>query len=221
MGEDRNASGKVRGWNGHGCGSAFGTKGNLEEHVRTQHLGLPGKEKKMRNVKSEESTSTLSMLDSVPDDPKALAMLTGFGYGDTRRFACLVPECRVRFARDCDRAVHLELTHGWQVEDVEERLAAEQDKEAMGGDQPFWIGGLEEDGDEREERRELEVEEDAGEYGEDEEEQLRRELVGALAVHNGYGQELERHQQLDGITVNGMLGADGGVMVIDPALIGV
>ncbi|TKA77297.1 hypothetical protein B0A55_04344 [Friedmanniomyces simplex] len=44
----------LEGWNGVGCGRGFGTKANLEEHVRTQHLGLKGKIKPCRMRKAEE-----------------------------------------------------------------------------------------------------------------------------------------------------------------------
>jgi hypothetical protein len=56
----------------------------------------------------------------------AMAMLTGAGYETLRPIPCLVAgsqQCQMRFTRECDLAVHMELTHGWQVDDVNEALA--------------------------------------------------------------------------------------------------
>lgn len=145
-------SGKIVGWDGQGCGKALGTKATLEEHVRTQHLGLAGhiRPSRLRNkVKNEEddsATPVSSIMDvdepATPQGPSAaaLAILTGQGYEESRPLACLVDGCRQRFSQKWDLAPHLELTHGWQIDDVNDSLA---EMEALEGGK-FWVGGAEE-----------------------------------------------------------------------------
>ncbi|EMC94901.1 hypothetical protein BAUCODRAFT_141066 [Baudoinia panamericana UAMH 10762] len=132
---------KVEGWDGEGCGSAFGTKANLEDHVRTRHMGLKGKIRPSRLLKKEakemSSSQTPSTLDEAITPDPAVSMLTGYGYEQLRPVACLIQSCQQRFVREYDLAEHLELTHGWQVDDVNDRLA---EKEAMESGR-FWIGG--------------------------------------------------------------------------------
>jgi len=142
---DLTGNAKVEGWNAQGCGSAFGTKANLEEHVRTQHLGLPSKLRpcRQKKVKVEDTThtpSTLMDVDELPtpaDGDGGLALLTGFGFEDLRSIACLLTGCPARFVRDYDLAQHLELTHGWNIDDVNDAIA---ERDALSGDK-FWIGG--------------------------------------------------------------------------------
>ena len=142
---------KVEGWDRQGCGASFGTKANLEEHVRTQHLGLPAMYRRSKQIKSEPGSTPSSIMDfDEPATPAAddnmLAMLTGHGYDATRPIACVEHDCPWRFSRDYHLAQHLELTHGWNVDDVNDKLA---EKDALsGGD--FWIGGEEKQIDESE-----------------------------------------------------------------------
>ncbi|WPG98169.1 transcription factor IIIA-like protein [Acrodontium crateriforme] len=142
---------KTVGWNGQGCGTAFGTKSSLEEHVRTQHLGIASKirpsrlKKKIKN-EGDSTPSTLMDIDEIStptetyEDTNALAMLTGHGYEKSKPIACLVPGCQLRFSKDHDLAPHLELTHGWQIEDVNDAIA---ERNALINDH-FWIGGADE-----------------------------------------------------------------------------
>ncbi|KAK5133005.1 hypothetical protein LTR08_008292 [Meristemomyces frigidus] len=140
---------KVAGWGGRGCGGRFGTKANLEEHVRTQHLGIPGKLKRKDRVKGDGNIASASRMDedggtasndAGRDDGNALSLLTGFGYASAaRKIACVVYDCQVRFTNSYLLAQHLELTHGWHVDDVNDALA---EKEALEGGR-FWIGGQE------------------------------------------------------------------------------
>ncbi|TKA32378.1 hypothetical protein B0A50_01484 [Salinomyces thailandicus] len=219
---------KVEGWNGIGCGNAFGTKANLEEHVRTQHLGMPAKVRPCRRRKAESASETPSTTMDVdelatPSSPSAkaesrpavLSMLTGIGYADRRPLECLIHGCPNRFGKEYELATHLELTHGWQVDDVNDRLA---EKRALEGGE-FWVGGVEEEGEEGEE-----------------EEALREQLEKALRpltgserlpmlpggqVHKGEdGKSREQHERVEGVAVNGMLGGEGEAMVLDPALLG-
>ncbi|KAK3114468.1 hypothetical protein LTR53_007200 [Teratosphaeriaceae sp. CCFEE 6253] len=183
----------VEGWNGEGCGSQFGTKANLEDHIRTQHLGLPGKIKPCRirkaQAKAASAAATSSRAVEVGEtattrvkkgDSEAMSMLTGHGYDvlPNRAIACLVPGCAQRFGNEWHLAEHLELGHGWFVDDVSDALA--ERAATQGGD--FWIGGH-------------------GPGGEgQEEDELRRGLVAAL----GDGRE--------GDEVRSKLGAEGGGM---------
>ena len=147
---------KVEGWDRKGCGRAFGMKANLEEHIRTQHLGLVSQvrpsilKKKQAKVKPEpdDEFSPDGAMDfaspdaeyrpsvSVERDVTSMAMLTGFGYEAVKKIPCLVQGCQMRFAKEHDLAPHLELTHEWNIDDVNERLA---EREALGGG-AFWVG---------------------------------------------------------------------------------
>lgn len=173
---------KVEGWNGVGCGSKFGTKANLEEHVRTQHLGLKSKikpcrlKKKMATAEEESLTPESAMdVDEIvtPADFDAgngtLSMLTGVGY-DSRDIGCLIEGCPRRFRRNYDLAEHLELTHGWNADDINERLA---EKSAIESEQ-FWVGGVEQ----------AEVDE----VGMQRDEELRRSLTEVLAEQHNVGE---------------------------------
>lgn len=55
----------------------------------------------------------------------ALTMLTGSGYDELRPIACLTPGCLVRFNTVYEMSFHLELTHGWNVDDINEATGRE------------------------------------------------------------------------------------------------
>jgi len=141
-------SASVEGWNAVGCGAAFTTKASLEEHVKTQHLGLPRKMRPSRLRKAHSvadsavtTPSTAMDLDDeveTPADGEAMSMLTGFGYDalPNRGVACLQQECPQRFGNEWFLAEHLELGHGWNVEDVREAMA-EMREEDSGGQRQF------------------------------------------------------------------------------------
>ncbi|KAF2858544.1 hypothetical protein K470DRAFT_259723 [Piedraia hortae CBS 480.64] len=108
---DLSNNAKVSGWDGMGCGMACGTKATLENHVRTQHLGLPNPIKPSRRKAREEK-----------DGKKALSMLTGVGYEENKDIECLVPECQFRFTKDYHLGTHLERTHGWSIETISDEI---------------------------------------------------------------------------------------------------
>ncbi|KAH9822891.1 transcription factor IIIA-like [Teratosphaeria destructans] len=180
---------RTPGWsNAQGCGHAFSTKQSLEEHIRTQHLGVAGKPKPCRLNKPAMTTTkknkpkrqnpTTTTLENVNDDT-TLSLLTGAGYESRRPIPCLVRDCPYRFFRDHHLATHLDLHHGMEIDDVHEWMA---EKAALEGDE-FWIGGA-----------------GVGAQGEDEgERELRARLEDVL---------MERPAQL----------FEGEGMVIDPAL---
>ncbi|KAK0856954.1 hypothetical protein LTS02_010398 [Friedmanniomyces endolithicus] len=83
----------LKGWNGVGCGRGFGTKANLEEDIRTQHLGMKGKIKPCRLRKAEavkaeraEHGEGLEGFERVVEevDDGALWKLTGYVYDGQR-----------------------------------------------------------------------------------------------------------------------------------------
>ena len=140
---DLGASGKVEGWNGQGCGFALGTKQSLIAHIRTQHLGVQAaigartglrdedRKRSGRKVKKEipEMVDDGSMdVDSTPPpftQGNALSLLTGAGYEAQRPIPCLLANsqgCQMRFVKGYDLGMHLELTHGWNVDDINEAL---------------------------------------------------------------------------------------------------
>lgn len=155
----------VPGWDGHGCGLAFGTKAALESHVRTQHLHLPalsgGRKKKIKSEDISE-VSTPRDHDELPDAndgqvADTLALLTGHGYEDQRPLACWDANCARRFIRDYDLGQHMETAHSWTVDQINDRFTEQQ---ALHGEE-FWIGGEEEaaGADLREEQLRLQLEE--------------------------------------------------------------
>jgi hypothetical protein len=148
---DLSESDRVAGWNGDGCGQKLSSKQTLVAHVRTQHLGLPAETGKRtglqdgdrkRPVRSTKSAMTLNegfdagQMDidydqdgTAPD--VTMAMLTGSGYDQLRPIACLEQGCQTRFARQQLLIKHMELTHGWQVEDIEDAIS-QRDMAASG-----------------------------------------------------------------------------------------
>ncbi|KAB2570113.1 Transcription factor IIIA [Lasiodiplodia theobromae] len=129
----------IKEWNGEGCGRGFSSKGNLEEHIQTQHLGMKATRKKKKPAKDPNAPKkSRSREAKVP----MATRLTGIDYNDAtgRRITCLFDDCENRFYRDYDLQVHLEAVHGMDgteaVEAIKERAADE------GGN--FWIGGLDE-----------------------------------------------------------------------------
>ncbi|OCL04932.1 hypothetical protein AOQ84DRAFT_323679 [Glonium stellatum] len=127
---------EVTGWNGEGaCAHGFSTKANLEEHIRTQHLGLEGTQKGKKKTKPTSAARIVRK-----SRVSTLGKLTGVGYEESgRNIACLMPECMYRFIRDYDLEVHLKAAHWLPEEDIKEMIA---ERDALRGG-PFWIGGEE------------------------------------------------------------------------------
>nr|OQO05611.1 hypothetical protein B0A51_17102 [Rachicladosporium sp. CCFEE 5018] len=132
---DLSRSMHVPGWDGAGCGSAMNSKATLEEHVRVQHLLLPRKGTSVQTGKQRGKANGAT----TPATTVKASLLTGQGYDEHRPIACHVAGCPKRFMREYDLATHLELSHGWNIDDVNDFMA-ERDAKA-GGD--FWIGGAE------------------------------------------------------------------------------
>ncbi|KXT09087.1 hypothetical protein AC579_8290 [Pseudocercospora musae] len=130
---DLSGCNKVEGWNGIGCGLAVVTKQGLIGHVRTQHMGL-----KPTNLKSKKHPKKIAPktdmdendveMDDIPaatEYNKTLSLITGYGYEQRRPFACLLAPsrgCQMRFTKEHELGYHMEMTHGWHVDDIEEAL---------------------------------------------------------------------------------------------------
>ncbi|KAL1629287.1 hypothetical protein SLS56_005391 [Neofusicoccum ribis] len=139
----------IRAWDcAGGCGRGFSSKGNLEEHVQTQHLGLGSN----RKIKLQEKLLKEGKDPNAPAPKKSRSReakvpmatrLTGFDYENAtgRQITCVFEsECEHRFYREYDLQVHLEAFHAMSgteaIEAIKERAAND------GGN--FWIGGLDE-----------------------------------------------------------------------------
>ncbi|KAK3723040.1 Strongly-conserved Zn-finger binding protein (TFIIIA) [Vermiconidia calcicola] len=208
---DLTGSAKVPGWRAEmGCGQAFTSKASLEGHARTQHLDLPmlnpRPSRLKHRIKSEDTSfaSTPIELDEAQtpgNTNPTLSLLTGHGYENLRPIACWTPGCAVRFTREYDLGQHMELAHGWNVDDIDDRFAEEA---ALQGED-FWIGGPEE------------AEEDEGDA------MLRRSLLQSLslqpAIQKGATHGHDEQDFFDGRDV--MMQSSGEAVVVDPALLSI
>jgi hypothetical protein len=137
-----------------GCGRAYATKAMLENHVRTQHLGLENWEKFSKRQRQlidggggegEEGVrdSGEKILARKPVARMVLknstSVLTGVGYSDSgRNIACLIFTCEYRFYREYDLQVHCASKHGMAEVEIEEAI---REREALSGG-VFWVGGV-------------------------------------------------------------------------------
>ena len=138
---------QVAGWDGKGCGVGFGMKSTLIGHVRSHHLGLPASTTEKKNKRKSHKRATMGDDDAMAEGVRTLALLTGCGYEKSRPLACWTVGCQARFVRQYDLGQHMECGHGWGVDRINERFAAE----AMEEEDEFWVGGVdegEESGDE-------------------------------------------------------------------------
>ena len=197
---DLSKSKKVEGWDRIGCGYSFGTKANLEEHIRTQHLGLTG----YYRGNSQRLTPAPSSHKQSPVPNAAASSLTGFGYDQSRPITCMQPGCPHRFTRNHDLVHHMEMVHEWNIDDINDRIA---EKEAHENGK-FWIGGaemLDEEAEEQDLRRRL-VE------GLQLESQSQSQMVPVEEAGNGLQDFLQDGQAHESMEVDRPM--------IDPALVG-
>lgn len=137
---DLSNSKKVVGWTGEGaCHRAFQTKSNLEEHIRTQHLGLPGTARPgkptaattKRKTSGSDGHGKGKRKGTAPAQASAIASLTGVGYYDCpetsgRYLVCpFAPTCGHRFTRPYGLEMHLSKHH--QLDDNDHNLKEEVD----------------------------------------------------------------------------------------------
>ncbi|KAL8672939.1 MAG: hypothetical protein Q9168_002614 [Polycauliona sp. 1 TL-2023] len=110
----------VEGWDGHDtCGRALSTKGSLQNHIRTVHLGIGGR----RSRSTEKSKNDAAEKDGSASS--SLMKLTGAGYDEItgRHILCLMPDCDFRFNRGYDLRIHLTSHHGTLKDEAENLLA--------------------------------------------------------------------------------------------------
>ncbi|KAJ9643398.1 hypothetical protein H2199_004077 [Coniosporium tulheliwenetii] len=136
---------EVRGWWGGekegACGFALGTKANLEEHVRTQHLGKEGMRARKARKKAEESGVDLEEIrrrnlrrKKGSEMQQIVAPLTGAGWEELgRNIDCLKPECAHKFMREYDLWNHCRALHVMSDAEIREAIA-------LAGGQ-FWMHG--------------------------------------------------------------------------------
>ncbi|KAK7514576.1 Zn-finger [Phyllosticta citriasiana] len=137
----------IRAWDGDGaCGRDFGTKSNLEEHIRTHHLGLEStRTAKLREEAAERGEDydqiTKKRRSRGHPKPSAVALLTGEGLAEEsgRRIACIFANngCQHRFYRDYDLEFHLGAAHDMSAREITEAMMEKGARE----DTQFWIGG--------------------------------------------------------------------------------
>lgn len=151
-------------WDGaNACNRGCGSKASLEDHVRTQHMGL----ERWQKAKQKANQDTAEVVPPVKETsrkksarPADLSRLTGHGYAESgRNIACLVSTCHHRFFRDFDLETHLRSAHGCADVEIIERLA---ERDALSGG-PFWVGGV--DVGEAEAQRVLDTERGIEELG--------------------------------------------------------
>ncbi|KAF2403247.1 hypothetical protein EJ06DRAFT_490186 [Trichodelitschia bisporula] len=129
-----------------GCLKSYLGKAALEDHVRTEHLGLvrwakrgaqregdEDEDAEQRPVKKQRRGKAPGLTVS------AASLLTGVGYEQSgRHISCVIPQCEHRFFREYDLRLHLDTAHGKAKMEVEELIA-----ELRGfDDEIFWIGGV-------------------------------------------------------------------------------
>ena len=142
---DLSSSKKVEGWDGIGCGSRYGSKLALEDHIRTHHMGLKNL-KSMRRERLGLERKSQQQNGSVT----TLSALTGQGYVEDsgRQIACFLETCSHRFHRDYDLWVHMTTKHGLEQENVENLFlhrALMADDSAAGNSLGMYGLGLDQD----------------------------------------------------------------------------
>jgi general transcription factor IIIA len=123
-------------WDGtNACGKDFAAKVNLEDHIRTQHLGLPSVVNAKR-VKAQGPSRKTRSQPSNDEDLEMINLLTGAGYGQdgTRNIPCLLLDCPWMFMRQYDLNIHIQSKHGLSPAIIEN--GTEATLTASGGFEP-------------------------------------------------------------------------------------
>ncbi|KAL9535149.1 Transcription factor [Sphaerulina musiva] len=135
---------KLNGWTRIGCGRVMNTKGSLIGHIRTQHMGLPALVGKRTGLLDKDRKYHISKRPSAaggvisgeehnnhdvdmggdPASARMLSFITGYGYDQVRPFACLEKSkgCQGRFTKVYELAYHMEMTHDWNVDDINDAI---------------------------------------------------------------------------------------------------
>jgi general transcription factor IIIA len=118
---DLQNSAATEGWNGEGgCGKECVSKANLEDHVRTQHMGLP-------SIINAGRVTYTRKARKARKEPSTVGLLTGKAYEEEqgRDILCTVDECPYRFTRPYDLKVHLRAKHHIDIPDFDSDTDAE------------------------------------------------------------------------------------------------
>jgi general transcription factor IIIA len=132
--------------NDDACGKDFVSKANLEDHVRTAHLGLPSRinaNRKKSAPSSDDDEDEVSEFDFGEESKQksrkakgkkakssAIDDLLGLSYAnDSRRnIPCLITTCHHLFMRDYDLQQHMRTKHSLSTPEIEV-LAKENEDE--------------------------------------------------------------------------------------------
>ncbi|RMX82620.1 hypothetical protein D0869_05921 [Hortaea werneckii] len=185
-----------------GCDRGFTKSGNLKVH--------------MQNVHAKARNFVCGQFD-LRDNQKTQGWngIGCHGYDEIRPIPCMIHGCPNRFAKDYELATHLELTHGWQVDDVNDRIA---ERRALEGGQ-FWLGGAEQiDAEYHEDEALREQLEDILRPGSRSEPLQAAGAGDLMSADQGFPAGIEKQREQQPLAVNGTLGEDEEAIVLDPAL---
>ena len=151
------------------CGKDFVSKANLEDHIRTTHLGLPShinaNRKKFTSVSDDEAEFSNYGSNKEPEQrsrkakgkktkSSAIDNLLGLSYGvDSRRnIPCLVTTCPHLFIRDYDLQQHMRTKHRLSTPEIEDLANEDENQpdfqfasEDLRNDDAYGEGGGDED----------------------------------------------------------------------------
>ena len=131
---------KLNGWTRIGCGRVMKTKGSLIGHIRTQHMGLPAMAGKRTGLQDRDrkyhishkantepgatNDQDMDMEYHLSAEGRMLSSITGYGYEQLRPFQCLehAKGCQGRFTKEYELAYHMEMTHAWNVDDINDAI---------------------------------------------------------------------------------------------------
>lgn len=134
-------------WDGEdACGEALTSKANLEDHIRTAHLGIPSlvnsrRKKKVIDDEDEdeyEDDTYTSAKKGRKSKQTALEELLGISPepDDRRNISCIVPGCPKKFIRDYDLQNHIRTKHRPSIPELTEEsnagIADGMDEEDLG-----------------------------------------------------------------------------------------
>jgi len=124
-------------WDGRGCGAAFTHKHQLDEHVRTHHLGQAGVWARSGAADRRRARRAAAALPPPSRRPAAAAdALLGPPHPPALRWSCV--RCGDAFAAEDRLAAHAAERHGLAAVEVHEVLL--EARARAGG--AFWIGGI-------------------------------------------------------------------------------
>lgn len=154
---DLSTSTHCPGWTGeNACGKGYFTKVNLEDHVRTQHLGLKSIVNANRPKAQAIKQEARDLYKDLRIDPVALVTGTAYAQDEARDMPCPVSDCDWKYTRQFDLEHHMFLKHPnyafGNAEEYPDHHDAMLDQDFYNnglswplanntpGDSPFWFG---------------------------------------------------------------------------------